>query len=74
MPTNEHGVDTSKIRPGSVVRCLQSGDPCAGGGRVRTVQIDRRHGGRLTAHTVDTLHPQGCTDLLHIDDITAIQS
>jgi hypothetical protein len=37
------------------------------------VQIDQRHGGRLTAHTVDQLDPQGSTDLLHVEDITGLQ-
>jgi hypothetical protein len=73
MAINQHGIDTGQITPGSVVRCLQTGDPYQGGGRIRTVQIDQRHGGRLTAHTVDQLDPQGSTDLLHVEDVTGLQ-
>ncbi|TKG61524.1 hypothetical protein [Prauserella endophytica] len=73
MTLNEHGIDIDRIAAGSVVRCLQGGNPLDGGGRVRTVHIDHREGGRLTAHTVDQLTPQGSTDLLHVNDITGIE-
>lgn len=73
MTLNEHGIDTDRITVSSVVRCLQGGSPLDGGGRVRTVQIDHRDGGRLAAHTVDQLTPQGSTDLLHVNDITGIE-
>ncbi len=72
MPRNSHGVDTDQVQPGTVVRCQQGGDPRDGGGRIRTVRVDQRTGGRLTATTVDNLEPQGSTDLLHVDDITGV--
>lgn len=71
---NEHGVDTDQIAAGSIVRALQGGDPVSGGGRVRTLHVDERDGGRLTAHTVDDLDPQGSTDLFHVNDVTSVQS
>lgn len=69
---NEHGVNVDRIKVGSIVRGLQSGDPMKGGGRVRTVQVDKLHGGRMTVHSVDDLQPQGSTDLAHVADVTSI--
>lgn len=72
MARNQHGVDTDQVQPGSVVRCQQGGNPRDGGGRIRTVRVTQRTGGRLSATTVDGLTPQGSTDLLHVDDITGV--
>lgn len=64
---NEHGVETTQIKVGSVVRGIQSDT-----GEVRTLVVTAREGGRLSVETCDGREPHGSTPLFHVSDVTSI--